>query len=353
MKSISNMVLGLAATAMLCGSLAEPSMAQDGTPAKQLFGAVRLPNAASPAPLGFYAKGCMSGAVALPADGPTWQAMRLSRNRRWGNPAMIDLLEQFSRDAANLGWGTGILVGDISQPRGGPMPSGHASHQIGLDADIWFTPKPGQPMTAQQRENLPFTSMLDKSKFLTVDSRKWTSTHARLVMQAASYPQVQRIFVNPAIKKKLCQTWTGDRSLLGKVRPVYGHDEHFHIRMNCPPGAAGCERQAATPSTDDCDSKALAWWFTKEPWAPPKPADPNKKPVKPRQVMLSDLPKACTAVLAAPSRSEAEATYGGEPVAYSSQPAPPAAVGQIDDAIASDPANVPAEVPLPRERPFR
>lgn len=352
MKSISNMVLGLAATAMLCGSLADPSMAQDGTPAKQLFGAVRLPNAASPAPLGFYAKGCMSGAVALPADGPTWQAMRLSRNRRWGNPAMIDLLEQFSRDAANLGWGTGILVGDISQPRGGPMPSGHASHQIGLDADIWFTPKPGQPMTAQQRENLPFTSMLDKSKFLTVDSRKWTSTHARLVMQAASYPQVQRIFVNPAIKKKLCQTWTGDRSLLGKVRPVYGHDEHFHIRMNCPPGAAGCERQAATPSTDDCDSKALAWWFTKEPWAPPKPADPNKKPVKPRQVMLSDLPKACTAVLAAPSRSEAEATYG-EPVAYSSQPAPPAAVGQIDDAIASDPANVPAEVPLPRERPFR
>ncbi|TNM66515.1 penicillin-insensitive murein endopeptidase [Aliirhizobium smilacinae] len=352
MKSISKMVLGLAATALLCGSLADPSIAQDGTPAKQLFGAVQLPNAASPAPLGFYAKGCMSGAVALPTDGPTWQAMRLSRNRRWGNPAMIDLLEQFSRDAARLGWGSGILVGDISQPRGGPMINGHASHQIGLDADVWFTPKPVQAMTVQQREDMPFTSMLDKSKFLTVDSRKWTGTHARLVMQAASYPQVQRVFVNPAIKKKLCQTWTGDRSLLGKVRPVYGHDEHFHIRMNCPPGAAGCERQAATPVTDDCDSKALAWWFTKEPWAPPKPADPNKKPVKPRQVMLSDLPKACSAVLAGPSRSEAEATYGGEPVAYSSQPAAPAAVGQID-AITSNPANVPADVPVPRERPFR
>lgn len=353
MKSISKMALGLVAATTLLGALVEAPQAQEERTAKQAFGAVKLPNAASPEPLGFYAKGCMSGAMALPTDGPTWQAMRLSRNRRWGNPVMIDLLEQFSRDAANLGWGSGILVGDISQPRGGPMLNGHASHQIGLDADVWFTPKPAQPMTAQQREDMPFTSMLDKSKFLTVDSRKWTSTHARLVMQAASYPQVQRIFVNPAIKKKLCQTWTGDRNLLGKVRPVYGHDEHFHIRMNCPPGAAGCERQAATPSTDDCDSKALAWWFTKEPWAPPKPADPNKKPVKPRQVMVSDLPRACAAVLSAPSRSEAEATYTGQPVAaYSSEPSAPASIGQID-AVTSNPANVPADIPLPRERPFR
>jgi penicillin-insensitive murein DD-endopeptidase len=352
MKSISKIVLGLTAAAMLCGTIAETALAQEAKTAKQLFGAVKLPNAASPAPLGFYAKGCMSGAVALPTDGPTWQAMRLSRNRRWGNPAMIELLEQFSRDAAQIGWGTGILVGDISQPRGGPMPSGHASHQIGLDADVWFTPKPAQAMSMQQREDLPFTSMLDKSKFLTVDSRRWTSTHARLVMQAASYPQVQRVFVNPAIKKKLCETWAGDRSLLGKVRPVYGHDEHFHIRMNCPPGAAGCERQAATPSTDDCGSKALAWWFTKEPWAKPKPADPNKKPVKPRQVMLSDLPKACSAVLAGRSRSEEDATYGGPAMAYSSQSAAPAAVGELN-AIAADPADVPADVPVPRERPFR
>src|SRR6218665_28965 len=113
MKSISKMVLGLAATALLYGSLADPSIAQDGTPAKQLFGAVQLPNAASPAPLGFYAKGCMTGAVALPTDGPTWQAMRLSRNRRWGNPAMIATLEQVSRDAARIGWGAGEDGGGV------------------------------------------------------------------------------------------------------------------------------------------------------------------------------------------------------------------------------------------------
>ncbi len=143
--------------------------------AKAIFGSVALPTQGPAQPIGFYAKGCMAGAVAIPTDGPTWQAMRLSRNRRWGNPAMIALLEQFSQDARSnrIGW-PGLLIGDISQPRGGPMLNGHASHQIGLDADIWFTPMPAHPMTAQEREDLPFTSMLHKDKFLTVDPKRWT-----------------------------------------------------------------------------------------------------------------------------------------------------------------------------------
>jgi penicillin-insensitive murein endopeptidase len=157
---------------------------------------------------------------------------------------------------------------------------------------------------------------------------------------------VQRVFVNPAIKKKLCQTWTGDRDLLGKVRPVYGHDEHFHVRLSCPPGAASCQKQAAVPKGDDCDSKGLAWWFTKEPWAPPPKPDPNKKPVKPRQVMLSDLPNACAAVLAAPARSEEDATFGGKLITYAPQPATPAAAPSVDT-TADD------EVPLPTPRPAR
>jgi len=351
MASISDTILRLTAAVFLCGTFAGTSVAQENGPAKQLFGAMKLPSRADAQPLGFYAKGCMSGATALPTDGPTWQAMRLSRNRRWGNPEMIALLEQFSRDAVKLGWGSGILVGDISQPRGGPMVNGHASHQIGLDADVWFTPKPVQPMTVQQREDLPFTSMLDKSKFLTVDPRKWTNTHARLVMQAASYPQVERVFVNPAIKKQLCETWTGDRSLLGKVRPMYGHDEHFHIRISCPPGSASCRKQAAVPKGDDCSSKSFAWWFTKEPWAPPKP-DPNKKPVKPRPVMLSDLPKACAAVLAAPSRSEEDATFGGNAMAYTSQPAAPSPAENIETII-GQPLSASMAVPIPTPRPLQ
>ena len=281
-----------------------PTFAQD-RPAKEVFGHIQLPNSGSPVSYGSYAKGCQSGAVALATDGETWQAMRLSRNRRWGQPQLIRLVEQFSRDATKIGW-PGLLVGDISQSRGGPMLSGHASHQIGLDVDIWFQPMPHQRLTEQQRETFPFVSMLDKSKFLTVDDRKWSTTHAKLVMLAASYPQVERIFVNPAIKKKLCQTWRGDRTYMGKVRPIYGHDEHFHIRMQCPPGSKSCKSQAAVPEGDGCD-KSLDWWFTKAPWAKPKP-NPNAPPPKaPRPMMLSDLPPAC-AVIAAADQSSARAS---------------------------------------------
>jgi penicillin-insensitive murein endopeptidase len=341
--------IGLAALAavLFSGALADGiAHAAESTPAKQLFGKVRLPSNSAAAPIGFYAKGCMAGAVAIPTDGPTWQAMRLSRNRRWGNPAMISLLEQFSRDAVGLGWGSGILIGDISQPRGGPMLTGHASHQIGLDADIWFQPKPAQPLSAEAREDMPFVSMLDKSKFLTVNPKRWTTTHANLVMQAASYPQVERVFVNPAIKKKLCETWTGDRGLLGKVRPVYGHDEHFHIRMHCPSGAANCKAQAAVTPGDGCD-KSLAWWFSKEPWAKPT-VKPNAKPVKPRFTMLSDLPKACAAVLAAPAASEKSATFG---TAYAGQPASDADAA-IQDVINTTAGDLPdGDVPIPQARP--
>ena len=347
--TLSRLLFCLAAASL---ALASPLSAEE-RPAKEMFGAKRLPAKMASAPYGSYAKGCIAGAVAIPTDGPAWQAMRLSRNRRWGHPNMIALLEQFSQDARQLGW-PGLLLGDISQPRGGPMLSGHASHQVGLDADIWFTPMPDRRMSAEEREQLPFTSMLDKSRFLTVDSRRWSATHARLVMKAASYPQVDRVFVNPAIKKKLCETWKGDRALLGKVRPIYGHDEHFHIRIKCPEGAAGCKPQAKVPPGDGCDA-SLAWWFTKEPWAKAKPKK-DAKPVKPWYLKLSDLPKACATILASASpSSEQEATYrgdGGASAALAFSGGGADAGRTIESVIAAD-TMLPAIVPIPIPRPFQ
>ena len=342
----------LAALALPLGLEPAPAAA-DGV-AKELFGAVQLPNRAKPQSFGFYAKGCLSGAVAIPTDGPAWQAMRLSRNRRWGNPQLIGLLEQFSQDARRLDGWNGLLLGDISQPRGGPMKSGHASHQIGLDADIWLTPMPNRTLSASERENISARSMLKPNAFLTVDDSVWTKAHARVIMRAASYPQVERIFVNPAIKKKLCETWTGDRTNLGKVRPYYGHDYHFHIRIHCPPDAVGCKAQDPVPDGDGC-GKQLAWWFTKEPWAQTKP-DPNKPAPKPRPIMLSQLPKSCAAVLGAPSvSSEAAATFGGAgAMAFAATAAPEPAFSEEPPQAASSPALVPpADNPvLPEFGPY-
>ena len=142
--------IALAASAMMIGAAGRRSAEQL---AKNLFGGKRLPAATPPKSFGFYSKGCFAGGVAIATDGPTWQAMRLSRNRRWGHPAMIKLIEKLSRDATADGW-PGLLIGDISQPRGGPMLTGHASHQIGLDADIWFTPMPNRRLSATERENM-------------------------------------------------------------------------------------------------------------------------------------------------------------------------------------------------------
>ena len=342
MTSIKTIFSRLTASAIALGLFAGAVQAET-RPAKELFGAVQLPSKSAPAPLGFYSKGCQAGAVAIPADGPTWQAMRLSRNRRWGQPEMIALLQRLAIDAPALGW-PGILIGDVSQPRGGPMPSGHASHQVGLDADIWLTPMPSPRLSEQAREDLPFTSMLQDNKFLTINPRNWTPAHARLIMKAASYPDVERIFVNPAIKKKLCDSWDGDRSALGKVRPVYGHDAHFHIRMSCPRGASGCKPQAPVTAGDGCD-KSLAWWFTKEPWAPAK-KDPNAKPApKPKAMQLADLPKACTAVLNAPASA-------GAALAATSSPLSAAFTAPAADASGAWPQDLPSTIPVPRARPL-
>src|SRR5262245_7639344 len=119
------------------GSLFASRGADTKTPAKALFGAATSPAPFAAEAIGTYSRGCLAGAVALPVNGRNWQVVRLSRNRNWGHPRLIAYLEQLARDARAIGW-PGLLVGDMAQPRGGPMLTGHSSHQIGLDADIWL-----------------------------------------------------------------------------------------------------------------------------------------------------------------------------------------------------------------------
>ena len=318
----------LAALAAIGATLAP---AQAEPLAKNLFGAQKLPAATAAKSYGFYSKGCFSGGVAIATDGPTWQAMRLSRNRRWGHPAMVNLIERLSREARQDGW-PGLLLGDISQPRGGPMLTGHASHQIGLDADIWLTPMPDRTLSYRERENMSATLMVDERTHRVID-RLWTPAHTRLLKRAASYGEVERILVNPGIKKKLCDTVTGDRSWLRKVRPFWGHDYHFHIRIGCQPGSVGCKAQDRVAAGEGCD-KSLAWWFTEEPWRPAKgPAKPKARDV----MTMKSLPDACVAVLNAPAPvSEAAVTVRGrgqtiDVAGSASSPAMPAAASAYSE----------------------
>jgi penicillin-insensitive murein endopeptidase len=264
------------------------------TPAKQLFGRRTSPAPMAARSIGFYSHGCLAGAEALPINGPTWQVMRLSRNRNWGHPELIGFLERLSKKATKVGW-PGLLVGDMSQPRGGPMLTGHASHQVGLDADIWLTPMPDRELTREEREEMSATNVVAKDR-RDVDPKVWTPEHGALIKTAAQDPEVERIFVNAAIKKALCRDAGSDRGWLHKVRPYWGHDYHFHVRLFCPPGSPDCKPQDPAPAGDGC-GKELDWWFTdavlhpKPPPVPPKPKPP---------LTMADLPAACRQVLTAP-----------------------------------------------------
>ena len=173
-------------------------------PAKVLFSKAELPSLGHAMAIGYYPRGCLQGGVELPVDGPTWQVMRLSRNRNWGHPELVKFLERFAPLAAKAtGW-HGILVGDMAQPRGGPLPFGHASHQIGLDVDIWFMPMPEHELSQKEREDISASNLV-AADGLHVDPKTWTPADIAFIKTAAEQPEVERIFVNAAIKKEMCR----------------------------------------------------------------------------------------------------------------------------------------------------
>ena len=273
--------------------LANPN--DPATAAKQLFGRKTTAAKMEPQAVGFYAKGCLAGGEALPINGSTWQVMRLSRNRNWGHPKLLDVVQRIAARAPRAGW-PGLLVGDMSQPRGGPMLTGHASHQVGLDADIWLTPMPNRMLSREEREEMSAVMMVRQDR-LDIDPRVWTRAHAGIIRTAAEQPEVERIFVNASIKKALCREAGSDRAWLSKVRPMYGHDYHFHIRIKCQPGDSECTSQPPPADSEGCSAGDLAYWFSdavlhpKPPKVPPKPKPP---------MTLAQLPPACRTVLNAP-----------------------------------------------------
>jgi murein endopeptidase len=147
----------------------------------------------------------------LPVDSPAWQVMRLSRNRNWGTPELVSFIERFASDMQQREQWPGLLIGDISQPRGGPMLTGHASHQIGLDVDIWFMPMPREPFSVADRETIQ-PLLLAEDHGRSVIKENWQDGWVTLLRRAASYPEVARVFVHPAIKKALCQSPLSDKS---------------------------------------------------------------------------------------------------------------------------------------------
>jgi penicillin-insensitive murein endopeptidase len=259
--------------------------------AQRIFGLETTPAPGRPEAIGSYERGCLEGAVELPADGPNWQVMRPSRDRAWGHPYLIQFIERLvAKMPAEAGW-PGLLIGDIAQPRGGPMLTGHGSHQLGIEADIWLTPMPNRRLSRAERDEMSATDVVAPDG-LEVNPAVWNGSYLKMYRAVVSEPQVARIFVNPAIKRELCREAGSDRAWLTKIRAWWGHDYHFHMRLLCPPDQPECHDQAPPPPGDGC-GKELAWWFTPEALHPP--------PSHAKPLLMSNLPRACVAVADAPA----------------------------------------------------
>jgi penicillin-insensitive murein endopeptidase len=229
--------------------------------------------------IGAYTAGCLKGAVSLPPNGTGYQLMRLSRGRFYGHPNLIQFIKHLGQtaDARRLG---SLLIGDLGQPRGGPTLTGHRSHQTGLDVDIWylFSPEAAtRTLRLDERETWSAPSVL-AGRSDEINYTQWSLAHEKILETAARMPEVERIFVNPSVKRLLCTRKTA-HDWLRKIRPWWGHDDHFHVRLKCPDNNTHCQKQEPLPERDGCDN-SLTWWFSAEAKAPAK-KPPAHAPVLP------------------------------------------------------------------------
>jgi penicillin-insensitive murein DD-endopeptidase len=271
---------------------------EKGVAASLLFAAKKLPSVGRPQAIGYYSHGCLQGGIELPMNGPHWEIMRPSRNRNWGHPELVRFLKRISAAVAKAtGW-PGILIGDMAQPRGGPLPSGHTSHQVGLDVDIWYKPMPHRILTTEERNEMPPTFMIAENGLEV--NKNWTPADAAFLRTVAEQPEVERVLVNAAVKKKMCELEGKHHyEWMAKLRPWYFHTSHIHVRLKCPVGSPHCRHQPSVPAGDGCAKKDLAYWFSKRALSV-KPETPTQKMEHP--ITMARLPDACRQVLNAPAK---------------------------------------------------
>jgi penicillin-insensitive murein endopeptidase len=271
--------------ALGAGAFAATSSKKDNKALFAQWARIRTPSAGATSPEGTYAAGCLAGAHKLNEDGNGFAVMRLSRHRNYGTPELLSYIETLSEQLREQKLPL-LLVGDLGAPRGGPMATGHNSHQIGLDVDLWLMMSGKRP-TLAQRESWSATSFVVKRKKL---KSNWSATQTKLVATAANSESVNRIFVSPPIKRYFCKHFA-DAPWLYRLRAWWGHEEHIHVRLNCPSGSTSCVPQPPLNSQDNGCGSELEWWFSKE-------ADADwKKIVNDRsERQFPDLPPACELV---------------------------------------------------------
>jgi Penicillin-insensitive murein endopeptidase len=166
--------------------------------------------------VGDPAAGRLIRGVRLPSEGEhfyTWDPVkRRSPNRswrRWGTDRLVRILLQVAREYHDAHpRARRLAIGDLSRPRGGDFGPrfgyiGHATHQNGLDADVYYPRADGRPRAPD------YASQIDR--------RLSQELVDRFVAKGAV-----AIYVGPN---------TGLGGPPGVVQPLVNHDNHLHVRL--------------------------------------------------------------------------------------------------------------------------
>lgn len=258
MKKYLTILLILSITA--CSSDSDNTTGYKKTNKQYDWHGVVVPTMKEPQVFGSYTAGCLDGGVALEEEGIGYHAVNMYNNRLFGHPDLIKVIKKLGKKIDEE-LNRKILISDLGHPRGGPPSietSSHRSHQTGLDADIWFRTVPANYKVT--KAIYPESVLNDKRDGLS--DIGWQHYHPEILKDLASFKEVERILVNPYVKKAMCEKY-GNAKWLNKIRPWWGHHKHFHIRLACPEGSSYCKKQSPVPKHTGCGAP-LDWWFSEE-----------------------------------------------------------------------------------------
>jgi murein endopeptidase len=161
--------------------------------------------------LGTPSAGRLVRGVQLPAERAdffTWDPVQRKRPnrswRRWGTDRLVRIVLRIVREyAAAHPSAPRVGIGDLSRPRGGPFGPKHASHQNGLDVDVYYP-------RLDRRERPP---------------RRVVQIHRGLAQDLVDRfvrAGAETVYVGPS---------TGFTGPPGVVQVLWNHDNHLHARF--------------------------------------------------------------------------------------------------------------------------
>ncbi|AKV03276.1 hypothetical protein AKJ09_09939 [Labilithrix luteola] len=210
---------------------------------------------------------------------------------RWGLESLVNLIDRSARAVKKQFPDAVLSVGHLSKPGGGEVDR-HASHESGRDADIGFYVKnvAGKAVYAEHMVAFKGDGTAPSWPGAHFDDAKNWALVAAMLSDANCH--ITHIFVATPIRERLlsyAQKSGAPASLrvrasevLAQPRGALPHDDHFHVRIGCPPGMDKCIEQPIAKSKGRAHSSvANARTHASPSNRAPVSRAPAKAPAKP------------------------------------------------------------------------